>query len=114
MYIDRESRKLLRQLLKMEPDEAGLCFSIDLLQEKFENTLEDILRIFDSLVSKGLASRHNFSNGELIGYSLTQDGKAYKEYHRQEAISRWMERIVSFGLGIAAVVLTWFITGTPS
>lgn len=109
MFLDKESRKMLDNLISGTPDYPRGTYSYDYICETFSVDEDDMFRIIEGLEEKNLVEYARWSSGPSMGVALTQAGKAYKELRRLEAPERWKERIIGFLAGVASAVLVAFI-----
>ena len=111
MKIDKESRKMLDNLIGGTPDYPRKVFSYPHICEAFQIDEEDMFRIIKSLERRALVEYASWGGGDDMGILLTQEGKSYKELARLDAIERWGERLWGFIFGASLAVLTWFVIG---
>lgn len=109
MFIDKDSRTMLDNLISGEPDYPRGAYSYSYICEAFNMDEDEMFRIVKGLVANNLAeyAYWNTSAGEVdMGVVLTQSGRAYKELKKLETLERWKERAWGFFSGIVVGVIT--------
>lgn len=110
MYLDKESRKMLDNMIAGTPDYPRGTYSYDYICETFGLDEDDMFRIVKGLEEKKLVEYARWSSGGSMGVLLTQSGKAYKEIRRLETADRWKERLWGFITGVILTALAWILT----
>lgn len=109
MFLDKESKKMLDNLIAGTPDFPRDTYSYDYICDAFAIEEDSMFRIVKGLETKGLVEYAFWSSDESMGITLTQAGIAYKEIQQLETWAKWKERIYGFISGVAVTVLAGFI-----
>ena len=82
MKLDKNTRKFLKQVKKLEPDFNNESYSYKLITEKLKMEYKDVYRICAFLKLQGLIEYEKGFNKLNMGFKLTYEGEYYEEFER--------------------------------
>lgn len=107
MELDKNTRKFLKQVKKLEPDFDNGAYSYKLIAEKLKMKDNDIFRICAFLKLQGLIEYEKGFNKLNMGFKLTYEGEYYEEFERIKIKNYILQSVfVPITLTIISYVIT--------
>jgi len=82
MELDKNTRKFLKQVKKLEPDFNNGSYSYKLITENLKMEYKDVYRMCAFLKLQGLIEYEKGFNKLNMGFKLTYEGEYYEEFEK--------------------------------